>query len=59
MTTTRMYMHLITAAVEDAIRLLDGDGNGMNRGEIVEAAGIEPYAALFEKRRRCATFVVN
>jgi hypothetical protein len=26
---------------------------------MVEAAGIEPYPALFEKRRRRATFVVN
>ncbi len=41
LTTTQMYMHLSPAALEDAIRLLDGDGNGMNRGEIVEAAGTE------------------
>jgi len=40
--TTQMYMHLSPAALEDAIRLLDGDGHGINRGEIVEAAGIEP-----------------
>ncbi len=26
---------------------------------LVEAAGIEPYPALFEKQRRRATFVVN
>jgi len=26
---------------------------------MVEAAGIEPYPALFEKQRRCATFVVK
>ena len=26
---------------------------------VVEAAGIEPYPAFFEKRRRRATFVVN
>ena len=26
---------------------------------MVEAAGIEPYAGLFENRRRRATFVVN
>jgi hypothetical protein len=26
---------------------------------LVEAAGIEPYPALFEKRRRRATFVIN
>jgi len=26
---------------------------------MVEAAGIEPYPAYFEKRRRRATFVVN
>jgi len=26
---------------------------------MVEAPGIEPYSAFFEKRRRCATFVVN
>ena len=25
----------------------------------VEASGIEPYPALFEKQRRCATFVVK
>jgi len=43
--TTQMYMHLSPAALEDAIRLLDGDGHGINRGEIVEAAGIE-LAAL-------------
>lgn len=41
LTTTQMYMHLSPAALEDAIRLLDGDGHGMNRGEIVEAAGTE------------------
>jgi len=58
LTTTQMYMHLSPAALEDAIRLLDGDGHGTNRGE-VEAAGIEPYPALFEKRRRCATFVIK
>ncbi len=34
-------MHLSPAALEDAIRLLDGDGHGVNRGEIVEAAGTE------------------
>jgi hypothetical protein len=34
-------MHLSPAALEDAIRLLDGDGYGANRGEIVEAAGTE------------------
>ena len=26
---------------------------------MVEAAGIEPYPAIFEKRRRCATFVIK
>ncbi len=41
LTTTQMYMHLSPAALEDAIRLLDGDGRGVNRGEIVEAAGTE------------------
>ena len=41
LTTTQMYMHLSPAALEDAIRLLDGDGYGANRGEIVEAAGTE------------------
>ena len=41
LTTTQMYMHLSPAALEDAIRLLDGDGHGMKRGEIVEAAGTE------------------
>lgn len=41
LTTTQMYMHLSPAALEDAIRLLDGDGHGANRGEIVEAAGTE------------------
>ena len=41
LTTTQMYMHLSPAALEDAIRLLDGDGHGVNRGEIVEAAGTE------------------
>jgi hypothetical protein len=32
-------MHLSPAALEDAIRLLDGDGQGTNRGEIVESGG--------------------
>ncbi|UCH29502.1 MAG: tyrosine-type recombinase/integrase, partial [Myxococcales bacterium] len=41
LTTTQIYMHLSPAALEDAIRLLDGDGHGANRGEIVEAAGTE------------------
>ena len=41
LTTTQMYMHLSPAALEDAIRLLDGDGYGTKRGEIVEAAGTE------------------
>jgi hypothetical protein len=36
-----MYMHLSPAALEDAICLLDGDGHGAIRGEIVEAAGTE------------------
>ena len=41
LTTTQMYMHLSPAALEDAIRLLDGDGHGTDREEIVEAAGTE------------------
>ncbi len=41
LTTTQMYMHLSPAALEDAIRLLDGDGHGEFRGEIVEAAGTD------------------
>lgn len=41
LTTTQIYMHLSPAALEDAIRLLDGDGGDKNRGEIVEAAGTE------------------
>lgn len=39
LSTTQAYMHLSPAALEDAIRLLDGDGHALRRGEIVEAAG--------------------
>ena len=41
LSTTQMYMHLTPAALEDAIRLLDGDDSGMNRGGILEAVGTE------------------
>jgi site-specific recombinase XerD len=42
--TTQRYMHLSPAALDAAIRLLDGDGGAdlhgcPSRGEIVEAAG--------------------
>ncbi len=39
--TTQMYMHLTPAALEDAIRLLDGDDPGVDGGEMMEAAGTE------------------
>ncbi len=41
LTTTQIYMHLSPAALEDAIRLLDGDDHGSGRGAMVEAAGTE------------------
>ena len=44
--TSQMYMHLTPAALEDAIRLLDGDEPGVNRGGIVEAAGVELAAGV-------------
>ena len=34
--TTQRYMHLSPAALEGAIRLLDGGGFGPGRGDIVE-----------------------
>ncbi len=37
--TTQRYMHLSPAALESAIRLLDGTGLGPGRGDIVETAG--------------------
>jgi integrase len=37
--TTQRYMHLSPAALDAAIRLLDGPKFGVERGEIVEAAG--------------------
>ena len=38
--TTQRYMHLSPAALDAAIRLLDGPrAAGMGRGEILEAAG--------------------
>jgi integrase len=39
LTTTQRYMHLSPAALDAAIRLLDGDGPAFTRGDIVEAAG--------------------
>ena len=39
LTTTQRYMHLSPAAVDAAIRLLDGDRHATTRGDIVEAAG--------------------
>jgi integrase len=39
LTTTQRYMHLSPAALDAAIRLLDGDGSASRRGDIVEAAG--------------------
>ena len=44
LSTTLGYMHLSPAALNAAIRLLDGDepsGGRLGRGEIVEAAGTE------------------
>jgi len=37
--TTQRYMHLSPAALDAAIRLLDGPRPDSGRGEIVEAAG--------------------
>lgn len=37
--TTQRYMHLSPAALDAAIRLLDGHGPAFTRGDIVEAAG--------------------
>ena len=37
--TTQRYMHLSPAALDSAIRLLDGPRPFTGRGEIVEAAG--------------------
>jgi site-specific recombinase XerD len=37
--TTQRYMHLSPAALDAAIRLLDGPPAVLGRGEIVEAAG--------------------
>jgi integrase len=37
--TTQRYMHLSPAALEGAIRLLDGGGFGPGRGDIVETVG--------------------
>ena len=39
LSTTQRYMHLSPATLDAAIRLLDGDGSVVHRGEIVEAAG--------------------
>ena len=36
--TTQRYMHLSPAALESAIRLLDGGPNAKNRGDILETA---------------------
>ena len=41
LSTTQLYMHLTPAALEDAIRLLDGANSCADRGGIVEAAGTE------------------
>jgi site-specific recombinase XerC len=37
--TTQRYMHLSPAALDAAIRLLDGPRPAEGRGDIVEAAG--------------------
>jgi len=39
LTTTQRYMHLSPAALDSAIRLLDGTRPTQGFGEIVEAAG--------------------
>ena len=39
LSTTQRYMHLSPAALESAIRLLDGTGFGPGHGDIVETAG--------------------
>src|SRR5207249_5167606 len=39
LTTTQRYMHLSPAALDSAIRLLDGPRPALGRGDIVEAAG--------------------
>ena len=39
LTTTQRCMHLSPAPLDAAIRLLDGDGPCLTRGDIVEAAG--------------------
>ena len=41
LSTTQRYMHLSPATLDAAIRLLDGDGSFVNRGEIVETAGTD------------------
>jgi site-specific recombinase XerD len=40
LSTTQRYMHLSPAALEGAIRLLDGAGSVAKFGDIVETAGI-------------------
>jgi hypothetical protein len=42
LTTTHRYMHLSPAALDAAISLLDGPRAALGRGDIVEAAGVEP-----------------
>jgi len=39
LTTTQRYMRLSPAALDSAIRLLDGPRPALGRGDIVEAAG--------------------
>ena len=41
LSTTQRYMHLSPATLDAAIRLLDGDGSVVDRGEIVAAAGTD------------------
>jgi len=38
LSTTQRYMHLSPAALDSAIRLLDGDGSGRNFGDMLETA---------------------
>ena len=38
---TQRYMHLSPAALDSAIRLLDGGGGGRNFGDMLETAGTE------------------
>ncbi len=48
--TTQRYMHLSPAALDAAIRLLDGPPAVLGRGDIVEAAAVVPRAPAASRR---------